>query len=115
MMTELTINLYPIVKIIGYCGIIGIALFLIHNLGGMKIFSKHDQDLTAQFLEKYPLVSLDFLKKTQKEQLIENNQEIHNINKDNKKFDERLSVLEVNYYDILDKLNQISEEIKKRG
>jgi len=85
-----------------------IALFLLHNLGGLKIFSKNDNKMINQFLDKFPLVSPDFYKKTKTEQLAENNQEIHEINK-------RLDLLETNYAYISEQLKRIMGEIKKNG
>jgi hypothetical protein len=108
MITETAINLYPTIKYLGFFIVIGIGLFLIHNLGGMKIFSKHDNKMINQFLDKFPLVSPDFYKKTKTEQLAENNQEIHEINK-------RLDSLETNYAYISEQLKRIMGEIKKNG
>lgn len=74
--------------------IIAIFLFLIHNFGGLKLFIDKDKDIANKFLDKFPLVSPEFMNKSSKEQNIENNQEIHEINK-------RLD--NIQYY--LDKLN----------
>ena len=66
---------------IGLFIIIGILLFLLHNITGLNLFSRHDNKVIDKFLEKYPNVSELFINKTAKEQNIENNQEIHEINK----------------------------------
>lgn len=66
---------------VGLFIIIGILLFLLHNLFGLDLFSRHDNKVIEQFMKKYPAVSLDFMSKTIKEQNIENNQEIHEIEK----------------------------------
>lgn len=90
--------------------IVSLLLFLLHNLGGLKIFSKHSKELSAQFLEKFPLVSIDFMNKSVKKQNIENNQEIHEIYK-------RLERLEAEYHDIreniLSKLDTLTKRIEK--
>jgi len=115
MITETIINIDAIMPyLICIAGVIlfGIALFLLHNLGGLKLFSNHDIKLTQSFLDKFPLVSTDFMKKPQKEQLIENNQEIHELNK-------RVEHLEQYVVEINDRiqkqLDMILGEIKKNG
>lgn len=50
-------------------------------LGGIKLFIDKDKDITTKFLDKFPLVHPDFITKSAKEQNIENNQEIHELNK----------------------------------
>lgn len=107
---EMTFNFAPVFVFFIIC----LLLFLIHNLSGLlsslKIFSKHSKDLTAQFLDKFPLVSPDFINKSAKEQNIENNQEIHEINK-------RLERLEAECHDIreniLSKLDILTKRIEK--
>lgn len=109
MITETVLNFDAIVPyLVGLSTIIliGIGLFLLHNLGGMKIFSKHDNDFAEKFLDKFPLVNPDFYKKSYKEQAAENNQEIHEVNK-------RLEILETNYKYISEQLKQIMGELKK--
>lgn len=61
--------------------IIAVFLFLLHNFGGLKLFIDKDKHIADKFIDKFPLVSLEFMNKTSKEQNIENNQEIHEINK----------------------------------
>lgn len=65
------VNFYPIAKCI-------ICLFAVVGFWGFLWLNKHTTD---KFLEKYPNVSELFINKTAKEQNIENNQEIHEINK----------------------------------
>lgn len=111
MITETVLNLDAIVPYavgLGIIILVGIGLFLLHNLGGLKIFSKHDNEFSKQFLDKFPLVNPDFYDKTAKMRDAENNQEIHELNK-------RLEVLETNYNYIAEQLNTIMGEIKKRG
>lgn len=96
------INLFWILFFI----ILSIFLFLLHNFGGLKLFIDKDKHIADKFLDKFPLVSTEFMNKSSKEQNIENNQEIHEINK-------RLD--KIQYY--LDKLNvhqsMTLEEVKK--
>lgn len=107
---EMSFNFAPVLIFLIIC----LLLFLLHNLGGLlsslKIFSKHSKDLSAQFLDKFPLVSPDFINKTVKEQNVENNQEIHEINK-------KLNRLETDFYDmrenILAKLDALTKRIEK--
>jgi hypothetical protein len=66
---------------IGLFIIIGILLFLLHNITGLNLFSRHDQKVIDKFLDKYPDVTEIFCKLPLREQNIENNQEIHEINK----------------------------------
>jgi vacuolar-type H+-ATPase subunit I/STV1 len=92
--------------------IICLVIFLLHNLGGLKLFSNHDNKLTGQFLDKFPLVSPEFMKKSAKLQNAENNQEIHEINK-------RIDELEVTFEElnknIQKQLDAILEELGKRN
>lgn len=92
--------------------IICLVIFLLHNLGGLKLFSNHDNKLTGQFLDKFPLVSPEFMKKSAKLQNAENNQEIHELN-------QRLDRLEHYINAINDKvekqLDTILRELEKRG
>ena len=61
--------------------IIAIVIFLFHNGFSLNLFAKHDQKVIDAFLEKYPDVTEIFCKLPLREQNIENNQEIHEINK----------------------------------
>lgn len=84
MIAETTINLYPIIQGIKFACLLillGVFAFLIHNGFVFKAFSKHDMGLFDKFLSKYPNVAPEFMKKGLREQNIENNQEIHEINK----------------------------------
>lgn len=77
MIAETTINLYYIFQFILYLlAIFGIFSFI--NTVAHLLSNKHTTD---KFLKKYPNVSELFINKTAKEQNIENNQEIHEINK----------------------------------
>jgi hypothetical protein len=68
--------------------LIGIIVFLIHSGFNINLFVKKDihakdcdSDIVQDLISKFPLVSPEFMQKTIKEQSIENNQEIHQINK----------------------------------
>lgn len=71
------INLFWILFLL----IVAVFLFLLHNFGGLKLFVDKDRHIADKFLDKFPLVSPAFMSKSSKEQNIENNQEIHEINK----------------------------------
>lgn len=92
--------------------IVCLALFLIHNGFGTRLFVKKDEKIAEKFLDKFPLVSPEFYKKTKTEQLAENNQEIHEINK-------RIDKLEVTFEElnknIQKQLDAIIKELEKRG
>jgi len=81
MTTELIINAYHFAIIGGTVIVLAIIAFLLHNFGGIKLFIDKDKDITTKFLDKFPLVSPDFINKSTKEQNVENNQEIHELNK----------------------------------
>ena len=55
----------------------GIIVFLVYSHKNTNIFIKQNDKLT----DKFPLVAPEFFNKSSKEQNIENNQEIHEINK----------------------------------
>lgn len=92
--------------------IVCLVLFLIHNGFGTRLFVKKDEKIAEKSLDKFPLVSPEFYKKTKTEQLAENNQEIHEINK-------RIDKLEVTFEElnknIQKQLDAIIEELGKRG
>lgn len=86
-MTETYVfNFYPIAKFI-------ICLFAVVGFWGFLNSLSHiwlNKHTTDKFLEKYPNVSELFINKTAKEQNIENNQEIHEINKRLAEIEKRL-------------------------
>lgn len=80
---NITINLVWVLII---C-LVATFLFLLHNYGGVKLFIKNithskdkDTEIASKFLDKCDLVSQGFMNKNIKEQNIENNQEIHELN-----------------------------------
>lgn len=70
---------------IGLFLIIGISLFLIHNIGGLHLFSKHDNRIIDTFISKYPNVTPEFMIMNLRQQNIENNQELWEKDKEIKK------------------------------
>ena len=73
----ITINLFWIVVVCAIC----LIAFLLHNFGSLGLFTNHDQKVIDKFLDKYPDVTEIFCKLPLREQNIENNQEIHELNK----------------------------------
>lgn len=61
--------------------VIVVVLYFIHNGFSLRLFLKKDEHISDKFFEKFPLVTPEFINKNAKEQLIENNQEIHELNK----------------------------------
>ena len=95
-MTETyVINFYPIFKmvcilfaIIGAYSTINNFIHLLARFGKDKLDNKKDihakdcdTDITQDLIQKYPDVKKEFVILPEKEQNIENNQEIHEINK----------------------------------
>lgn len=77
----ITINLFWILVFSLIISAICLISFLFHNFKSLNLFAKHDQKVIDAFLEKYPDVTEIFCKLPLREQNIENNQEIHEINK----------------------------------
>ena len=77
--------------------IICLFLFLVYCGFGTRLFVKKDEHIAGKFLDKFPLVAPSFYNKTKAEQLAENNQEVHEINK-------RLDALEQEVKEKLDTL-----------
>lgn len=79
-----SLNIEPIIRfaqnvlmILGGFALTGITLFLLYSHKNINVFIKQNDKL----IDKFPLVTPDFIAKTTREQNIENNQEIHEINK----------------------------------
>ena len=86
-----TFNVEPLIRlaqnilmILGGFTLTGIIVFLIYSHKNINVFVHQNNKI----IDKYPLVNTDFLNKTSKEQSIENNQEIHEINKKLEKLEE---------------------------
>lgn len=66
-----------VLMILGGFTLAGIIVFLVYSHKNTNIFIKQNDKL----IDKFPLVAPEFFNKSSKEQNIENNQEIHEINK----------------------------------
>lgn len=94
-MKETVINIYPILQFIiillatvGIWNIVNTFMNLLSRFAKDKLDNKKDMEAKKidaetmqQIISKYPDVKESFILKTEKEQNIENNQEIHEINK----------------------------------
>lgn len=93
---EYIINFYPIVKflvlIFAVVGFFNFLQALTHAIKDTKLNTKTkelDNEVIQELIKKFPDVSEDFIKKSEKLQNIENNQEIHEINKKIRKLEGR--------------------------
>ena len=91
------INLLPVthfiqnaLMIVGIFTVIGMIILLKYGYKNTKLWADNNEKL----LEKFPLVNECFINKTTKLQNIENNQEIHEINKKIDKNEEQLRQLQ---------------------
>ena len=98
--------------------VVAVFLFLLHNGFGLNLFIKKDEKiiekdkvLMEKFLDKFPLVSPDFINKSAKEQNVENNQEIHELNKKIEEVESRINAQNIN----INKVVIMLEELSKRG
>ncbi len=90
--------------------VLAILIFLIHNGININLFVKKDEHIASEFFKKFPLVKADFYTKTAKEQIIENNQEIHENNLEMYDLKKRIEELEIGINKILWEL----EKCKKK-
>lgn len=89
-MENVIVNFYPIVvlfAVVGAFSTINNFMHLLARFGKDKLDNKKDihakdcdTDIVQDLIQKFPLVSRDFMNKNTVEQNIENNQEIHEIN-----------------------------------
>ena len=108
------INLFWIVTL----GVVLAGLFLLKELiykglqnKSLNITTNKDIEITKIFTSKFPLVQPAFMTKSAKEQNIENNQEIHELNKKIEVLDSRIHAQNAN----INKLVAMIEEISKNG
>ena len=91
-MDATTLNIYPLlewlIKIVIICAIVILFYFLKECFFKIK-----DTNITTSLIDKYPLVTPEFMQKNAKEQNIENNQEIHEINKKLAELEEKINKL----------------------
>jgi hypothetical protein len=95
-MSETIMNLYPIFKFF----VIILALFgghiLFNNISNLAARAFKDKlDIMQEILNKYPLVSAEFMKKSEKMMNIENNQEIHELYKKVAVIEKKLEGIEI--------------------
>ena len=113
-MDDIVINIQPfidVITIITLTVLLGIIAFLFHDFKGLNLFSKHDNSMIEKFLSKYPDVSPEFIKKDAKAQNVENNQEIHEVNKRLDEQDDKISKIEENQIKILDMLERLQNKL----
>lgn len=101
------INMFWIV----FFAVLAIFLFLLHNFGGTNLFIKKDIHIADKFLDKFPLVSPEFMNKSAKEQTLENNQEIQEILKKLDEMQKKQSQTE----DAIRTFAKIAQELRERG
>lgn len=107
-MTETyVINFYPLVKLlIISLAIIGAYVTINNFFNFIQRYNKDkldikkdihakncDADIIQDLVQKYPLVNIEFAQKTFREQNVENNQEIHELNKRIKALEDKLKWL----------------------
>lgn len=94
-MEQVIVNFYPIAKftiilfaIVGAYSTINNFMHLLARFGKDKLDNKKDihakdcdTDITQDLIQKFPLVQKEYMLLPEREQNIENNQEIHEINK----------------------------------
>lgn len=90
MIAETTINLYPIFKFILYLLAVFGSFYFINTVAHL-LSNKHTVD---KFINKYPNVTELFCKLPLREQNIENNQEIHDLNLITEDIKKRLDAIE---------------------
>ena len=107
-MEQVTINFYPIAKfviilfaVVGAYSTINNFMHLLARFGKDKLDNKKDihakdcdTDVMQDLIQKYPNVQKEFMLLPEREQNIENNQEIHEINQKIEPLEERLSKIE---------------------
>lgn len=109
-MDEITINIYPILEfIIILLAVVG-AFWTINSLTQIALNNKKDIHIADKFSEKFPLVNPEFYKKTKIEQLVENNQEIHETNKRLDSQNIRITQIEANQQTILEILEELQNK-----
>jgi hypothetical protein len=85
--------------------VIAIGIIAIHNFTHLKQFRSEKCKLRNDLPILYPLVKPDFVYKPIARQTVENNHEIHELNK-------KIEVLESNYKVIKYELDEIIERVK---
>ena len=86
-----------------------VAIILIAYFIKECFFKTKDSDITNNVIDKYPLVNPLFINKSVREQNIENNQEIHEINKRFDKTEAQIQELK----ETLNSMIKVIEEMRK--
>lgn len=100
---ENLLNLYSVFRVVIYIlavfGLFYVLQTLIHAVKDKILGVKHiereeksrelDSDIIQELIKKFPDVSEEFMRKSEKLQNIENNQEIHDINKKIRRLEEK--------------------------
>lgn len=99
-------------------GVVLAGLFLLKELiykglrnKSLNITTNKDIEITKIFTDKYPFVSLDFIKKNEDEKSIENNQEIHELNKKFELMEKSIKLIE----EAIRNQANIIERLQKNG
>lgn len=120
-MEQIIINFYPIAKfiilllaVVGGYNTINTFLHLLARFDKDKLDNKKDMhakdcdaDIVQDLIAKFPLVAPEFINKNLKEQNIENNQEIHELNQRLAKIEFQLSRLNLQQSMTLDEVKSI--------
>lgn len=108
-MNEFVLNVDPIIRLaqntlmmLGSFTLLGIIIFLIYSHKNINVFINQNNRL----IDKFPLVASDFLNKPLKEQTIENNQEIHELNKKLDKIQYQINQLNIHQSMTLDEVKR---------
>ena len=94
MNSDLVVNFAPIftfvynlLALLGGLTLLFVIIFLTYSHKNIGLFAKQNSQFVNKLLDKFPLVSEEFVNKGLREQNVENNQEIHEQN-------ERLDAIE---------------------
>lgn len=79
--------IYNLLALLGALTLVCLVIFLTYSHKNIGMFARQNNQLVNKLLDKYPLVSENFINKGLREQNVENNQEIHEQN-------ERLDAIE---------------------
>ena len=91
--------------------IITISIIAIHNFSFLNRHRNDKNRLRNEISFQYPLVKQEFYNQPISQQIVENNQEIHEINKRLEKYDARIGEIK----ETLKSLTKVIEELHKNG
>lgn len=105
MNSDLVVNFAPIftfvynlLALLGGLTLVLVTIFLFYNCKNVGILTRQSNRLFDRLLDKFPLVSEDFINRGLREQNVENNQEIHEQNKRLEKIEAILNKLSTSVY-----------------